>query len=67
MKEARRIADPEERMRLYGQADRVLVEEAAILPLTYDRLHLLVKPWVTKFPMAQNWLWFLKDVVIEPH
>jgi ABC-type transport system substrate-binding protein len=67
MEEARRIADPEERMGLYGQADRVLVEEAAILPLTYDRLHLLVKPWVTKFPMAPRWLWFWKDVIIEPH
>jgi oligopeptide transport system substrate-binding protein len=65
--EARRVADPEERMRLYGQADRVLVEEAAILPLTYDRVHLLVKPWVTKFPIAPRWLWFLKDVIIEPH
>jgi ABC-type oligopeptide transport system substrate-binding subunit len=67
MEEARRIADPEERMRLYGQADRVLVEEAAILPLTYDRLHLLVKPWVTKFPIGPHWHWFLKDVIIEPH
>ncbi|HSR31365.1 MAG TPA: ABC transporter substrate-binding protein, partial [Anaerolineae bacterium] len=67
LKEARRIADPEERMRMYGQADRVLVEEAAILPLTYDRRHLLVKPWVTMFPMAPRWLWFLKDVIMEPH
>jgi oligopeptide transport system substrate-binding protein len=67
MEDARRIADPEERMRLYGQADRVLVEEAAILPLSYDRLHLLVKPWVTEFPMAPRWRWFLKDVIIEPH
>jgi oligopeptide transport system substrate-binding protein len=67
IEEARRTGDPEERMSLYGQVDRVLVEEAAIQPLTYDRFHLLVKPWVTKFPMAPRWIWFLKDVIIEPH
>ena len=67
MAEARRVADPEERMRLYGQADRVLVEEAALVPLTYDRLHLLVKPWVTTFPVAPQWIWYLKDVILEPH
>jgi ABC-type oligopeptide transport system substrate-binding subunit len=67
MKEAVHIADPEERMRLYGQVDRALMEEAAILPLTYDRVHLLVKPWVTKYPIAPRWIQFWKDVIIEPH
>jgi oligopeptide transport system substrate-binding protein len=67
VEEARRVMDQGERMRLYGQADRILVEEAAIMPLTYRRLHLLVKPWVKKFPVSPVKWWFWKDVIIEPH
>jgi len=52
---------------MYRQADRILVEEAPILPLLYDRYHLLVKPWVSKFPMSPRKWNFWKDVVIEPH
>ena len=44
-----------------------LVEEAAIVPLGYVRLHLLVKPWVKRFPTSAMKQWFWKDVVIEPH
>ncbi|MFQ6102464.1 MAG: ABC transporter substrate-binding protein [Anaerolineae bacterium] len=64
---ARRVTDQEERMRMYQQADRILVEEAAIMPLVYGRLHLLVKPWVRKFPTSVIKAWFWKDVIIEPH
>lgn len=64
---ARRVMDQEERMRMYQQADRILVEEAPILPLVYARLHLLVKPWVRKYPTSPMKAWFWKDVIIEPH
>jgi oligopeptide transport system substrate-binding protein len=64
---ARRITDQEERLKLYRQADRILVEEAAIMPLYYWREHMLVKPWVSKFPTSALKLWFLKDVIINPH
>ena len=37
------------------------------LPLSYGRLHLLVKPWVTKYPTSAMACSFWKDVVIEPH
>ena len=53
-------------MKLYGQADRILVEEAALLPLFYYRSHLLVKSWVTRYPTSAIKEWFWKDVVIEP-
>jgi ABC-type oligopeptide transport system substrate-binding subunit len=53
-------------MKLYRQADRILVEEAPILPLTYERDHLLVKPWVIRYPTAAIKRSFWKDVVIEP-
>jgi oligopeptide transport system substrate-binding protein len=67
VEEARRVMDQGERMRLYERADRILIEEAAIVPLTYSRLHLLVKPWVRQFPVSAIKWWFWKDVVIEPH
>ncbi|MFQ5595547.1 MAG: ABC transporter substrate-binding protein [Anaerolineae bacterium] len=68
IQEARRLTDQAERMRLYAQADKVLVEEAAIMPMIYGRSHLLLKPWVRRYPMSAalgsvSW----KDVIIEPH
>jgi ABC-type oligopeptide transport system substrate-binding subunit len=64
---ARHTTDQAERLRLYQQADRLLVEDAAIIPMAYGRNHLVVKPWVRKFSAsAINWpSW--KDIVIEPH
>ena len=67
MEEARRVTDQRERMRLYHEADTLLVQEAVIMPLGYTRLHLLVKPWVSRFPTSANRRWFCKDVIIEPH
>jgi oligopeptide transport system substrate-binding protein len=67
IEKARRVMDQEERMRMYRQADRVLVEEAPVLPLFYGRLHLLIKPWVRKYPTSSMTAGFWKDVVIEPH
>jgi oligopeptide transport system substrate-binding protein len=66
VEKARRVADQEERMRLYRQAEEILVEEAPILPLTYERDHLLVKPWVSRYPTTALETSFWKDVVIEP-
>jgi ABC-type transport system substrate-binding protein len=64
---ARRVIDQAERMRLYGQADRILIDEASIMPLLYARSHLLLKPWVKRFPTSAIKLWFWKDVILEPH
>jgi len=64
---ARRVMDQEERMRMYQQADSILVEEAPILPLFYPRLHQLVKPWVTEYPLSPLKSWYWKDVIIERH
>ncbi|MBN1137098.1 MAG: hypothetical protein JXM73_10950, partial [Anaerolineae bacterium] len=64
---ARRGTDQGERMALYAQADRLLIEEAVLLPGTYARAHLLVKPWVSRYPTLPVPRHFWKDVVIEPH
>jgi ABC-type oligopeptide transport system substrate-binding subunit/DNA-binding SARP family transcriptional activator len=67
LEEARHRTDQEERMKLYGQADKIAIEKAAIVPLTYDRWPLLVKPWVRRFRASDTRRWFCKDVIIEPH
>jgi hypothetical protein len=54
-------------MEMDHQAEETLVEEAPLAPLTDLRAHLLVKPWVRKFPTSAIKSWFWKDVVIEPH
>ena len=54
-------------MKLYKQADRILVEQAAIVPLAYYRAHLLLKPWVTRYPTSPLNLCRWKDVIIAPH
>jgi ABC-type oligopeptide transport system substrate-binding subunit len=59
--------DPEERMKLYRQADRILIQEAVIMPTHYAIASVLVKPWVRKPPAMQFGLWLWKDVVIQPH
>jgi ABC-type oligopeptide transport system substrate-binding subunit/class 3 adenylate cyclase len=55
------------RMTLYREADRILVEQAAILPLGYQRRLLLVKPWVTNHPVVGRHGSYLENVVIVPH
>ena len=67
VEQARRVTDQQKRMKLCQEADRVLIEEAAIIPLVYDRSHLLVKPWVRKYPVSALARHFWKDVIMEPH
>ena len=67
VEEARRLTDQGERMKLYGQADRILIEEAPIMPFTYGRSGYLLKPWVRRFPTSPMKVWFWKDIIIEPH
>jgi ABC-type oligopeptide transport system substrate-binding subunit len=40
------------RLWLYSQAEQILVEEAPILPLMYERLDLLLKPWVRRYHLS---------------
>jgi len=52
VEQARGATAQGERMKLYHEADRILVEETVIMPLTYRRFHLLLKPWVRKYPTS---------------
>jgi oligopeptide transport system substrate-binding protein len=68
VEEARREIEPGRRIELYRQADAILVEEAPIMPVYYDRGHLLAKPWVSRFPTSSlRWYGYWKDTIIEPH
>jgi ABC-type transport system substrate-binding protein len=64
---ARRVADQGERVSMYHQADKILIDEAAVLPLIYGRYLVLVKPWIRKFPISPIRGTYWKDVIIEPH
>ncbi|MFV1948561.1 MAG: ABC transporter substrate-binding protein [Anaerolineales bacterium] len=63
--QARLIADFSERTALYLQADKILMNEAPIIPLTYWPLHLLVKPWVQQYPISSGKFWFWKDTILK--
>jgi ABC-type transport system substrate-binding protein len=66
---ARRLMNHDERMELYRQADKILVEEAPILPLHHPMDVILAKPWVTRYPTSPLLVeqYYGKDVIIEPH
>ncbi len=55
-----------QRLELLQQMDRLLVEEAWLVPLWYVRRHLLVKPWVVRLPTSPIMGCFWKDVIVEP-
>jgi ABC-type oligopeptide transport system substrate-binding subunit len=67
VEEARRTLDHSQRLEMYEQAQRLLVEEIPIFPILYSREHVLVKPWVRKFPLSPVGSIQLKDIVIEDH
>ena len=64
---ARRCLDQEQRMEIYAQAERILVNAAPLIPLFYLRTHLLVKPWVRNLPVSGGDEFAWKDVILEPH
>jgi ABC-type oligopeptide transport system substrate-binding subunit len=64
---ARGVTDQEQRLRMFRQAERIVVDEALVVPLWYGRHHWLLKPWVKSYPTAALKWWFWKDVIIEPH
>jgi ABC-type oligopeptide transport system substrate-binding subunit len=65
--QARRVTSQQERMAMYQQAERILVDQAPLLPLAYGRAHWLVKPWVTRFPTSPIGGCHWRDVVISVH
>lgn len=67
IEQARRITDQQARLKLYQQADRIVIEEVVLMPLTYVKKHFLIKPWIKRFPLPTPANWHWQDVVIEPY
>jgi oligopeptide transport system substrate-binding protein len=67
LEETRQTSNQSLRLNLFAQADRLLVQQAAIVPLAYLRQHFLIKPWVKRYPTTTLYSWFWKDVIIEAH
>jgi len=67
VEQARMVLDQDARIALYKQADKLLIEEAVIMPLVYGRIHMLVKPWIRQLPTSTVKQWFWKDVIMERH
>jgi ABC-type oligopeptide transport system substrate-binding subunit/energy-coupling factor transporter ATP-binding protein EcfA2 len=66
LEEAQRTLEQSDRMRLYKEADKTLIEEAVVIPITYIRWHFLIKPWAKV--IIRPWAdWYFKDVILEPH
>ena len=60
-------SDPALRLQHIQEADRILIEDGPVLPLTYWPLVYLVKPWVRALPSSPVEFWALKDAIIDPH
>jgi len=65
VRQAGQVTDQQERMQLYRQADQILIQEAAVIPLVYVREHRLRKPWLT-VPYRNRDV-HTKDIIIWPH
>ena len=58
---ARIMIDQHERLALYRQADKILMEEALLVPLRYILDHFIVSPRILKFPLTLRWRDFIVD------
>ena len=52
---------------LYQQAEQKLIEDAACLPLWFDKNYILVKPYVKGYNLNPQGLVMLNSVSVEPH
>ena len=67
IEEARHLTDHAARLRLYKQADAIIIQEAPVIPAYYSAAHFLVKPWVKRYPIPPIGALSWKDVIIEAH
>jgi ABC-type oligopeptide transport system substrate-binding subunit len=57
--------DQAERLALYAEADRQIVQSGAVIPFRYYRSHFLLNPAMKRYPLSAVKWWFFKDVIIE--
>lgn len=66
LESAREEQNLDTRMGLYGEAEQMMVNDAACLPLFFDVSYTLVKPYVKNLPLTPLSIPRLKYVSIEP-
>jgi oligopeptide transport system substrate-binding protein len=66
IEDARTERDQARRMALYQEAEKVLVEDAAIIPLYHAPYYVLTKPYVRGFSIGPLGIPILNNVVIGP-
>jgi oligopeptide transport system substrate-binding protein len=59
--------DHTERLRLYRQAEEIMLDDAVIIPLFYHWPPYLIQPWVKNFTTSVTGDWYWKHVILEPH
>jgi oligopeptide transport system substrate-binding protein len=59
--------DPSTRMNLYQQAEQMMVDDAACIPIFFDVEYTLVKPYVKDLPLTPMWIPKLRYASIESH
>ena len=64
---AGRTADRKDRLALYRRADRIIIEQAAVLPVCYSDMGALMKPWVRPARWNTVRYWSILDTIIDPH
>jgi len=67
IEEGRRTIDQVKRVNLYCQADRILTQEAVVLPLFYGHIYELRQPWVHKPAGSSIYTPQWKDINLMPH
>ncbi|MCH7706793.1 MAG: peptide ABC transporter substrate-binding protein [Chloroflexi bacterium] len=65
LESARTEQDVTRRLALYRQVNEMLLEDAAVIPLWYDRTYVLVKPYVTGYAITPQDLATLGQVRLE--
>lgn len=67
IEKGRHTLDQGQRMDLYRRADRILTEEAVVLPLFYGHIYELRQPWVCKPTGSSIYSAQWKDITLMPH
>ncbi len=65
LEEAVAMTDQAARIALFSMADRLIIEQAAVAPLTYLRNHFLLSPRIKHFPASPLRWWYWSDVVVN--
>ena len=57
-----------ERLKLYQQADKILLDQAYYIPMTYSTYYCVVKPWVKNFAINNDHsLYTLPSMYVAKH